>query len=146
MSRHKEIDIIDTLAKIETMPDKHWIWNRSITKDGHGRLRVDGKMMVAHRHIFEMYYNVRLASNLVVRHTCDRPGCINPRHLLLGSNADNVADRHNRQRDYFVVHPNKRQEIKDKYNTKEYTQTELGNIYKVTQSAISRILNDNTNH
>lgn len=35
---------------------------------------------------------------LVVRHTCDNPRCINPRHLVIGTAADNSADMVHRGR------------------------------------------------
>jgi hypothetical protein len=32
-------------------------------------------------------------------HFCDTPACINPAHLSVGTNIDNVADRHRKERD-----------------------------------------------
>lgn len=39
----------------------------------------------------------------VVRHKCDNPRCINPKHLVIGSRADNNKDRADRDRSAKVV-------------------------------------------
>ena len=55
------------------------------------------KTVSAHRVSYEAY-NGEIPKGLVVRHKCDNPSCINPDHLELGTQQQNVADRENRGR------------------------------------------------
>jgi len=38
------------------------------------------------------FFNGPIPTGIVVRHTCHIPNCINPDHLVLGTQAENVAD------------------------------------------------------
>lgn len=70
-------------------------WPRGSNKRGYGFLRVDGKLHKAHRVAFKLYNGY---SPVVVRHQCDNPICVNPKHLLPGTQADNVRDMFERNR------------------------------------------------
>lgn len=52
----------------------------------------------AHRVAFEQAWGISLRADQVVRHTCDRPSCINPLHLMIGTPADNNRDTRERGR------------------------------------------------
>ena len=74
-----------------------WEWTGARSSYGHGNIKVDGRALGAHRVALELD-GVDIPSGMVVRHSCDNPGCVNPDHLELGSQGDNIQDMHDRGR------------------------------------------------
>lgn len=68
-----------------------WIWMKHTDENGYGTIRVNGKMMKAHR---ASYVAARgeIKSGMKVLHRCDVRCCVNPDHLFLGTQRDNVRD------------------------------------------------------
>ncbi len=75
-----------------------WIWVAA-TRSGYGRVWVDGKLVSAHRYSYEMYVGP-IPDGMVVRHKCDTPSCVNPDHLEIGSQAENIGDAVRRGRHF----------------------------------------------
>jgi len=68
-----------------------WEWPFSRQRQGYGHLRRGGRLESAHRVAAAL--DGRDPDGRVVRHTCDHPPCVNPDHLLLGTQLDNIRDR-----------------------------------------------------
>lgn len=68
-----------------------------VSIDGYHRYQRLGVRDFAHRHAYRQFYG-EIPKGLVVRHSCDNPACINPKHLLLGTPEENVRDRVIRKR------------------------------------------------
>lgn len=75
-----------------------WLWDKCIAGFGHGQINIGkNKKVQAHRFAYELYVGP-IPEGMLVRHKCDVPCCVNPDHLLLGTHADNVRDRCERNR------------------------------------------------
>lgn len=78
----------------------------------------------------------------VIRHTCDNPRCINPEHLLIGTQRDNVQDRVERNRSYSILTPDKVVFIRKHYKFRdpEFGQTALARRFGVTKEAVYSVI------
>lgn len=82
-----------------------WPWMGAALPTGYGfftRYTMDGNVrkratVYAHRFSYELHHG-EIPKGMLVMHTCDTPGCVNPGHLKLGTPQDNVDDMADKQR------------------------------------------------
>jgi hypothetical protein len=87
-----------------------WEYQGRRDRQGYGRLcrKITGAFR-AHRYAWTLV-NGPIPEGAVIRHSCDNPPCVRPDHLLIGTQADNIADRqargrHNPGRLFGEAHP-----------------------------------------
>lgn len=87
------------MAKIDTSPgrDLCWPWKAGTNGQGYGAFYVhmsDGaEATVAATRVMMFLMEGPFPAHLEVRHMCDNPPCVNPKHLRLGTSADNAHDK-----------------------------------------------------
>jgi hypothetical protein len=68
-----------------------WIWTRSVNNWGYGRIGKGRAERAAHRLSYHIFRGP-IPEGMMVLHRCDVSRCVNPGHLFLGTNADNMRD------------------------------------------------------
>lgn len=95
-----KLDVARLWSRIETRKvDQCWPWRWDRSDEGYAEYRrLDDIRVPVHRVVYRWYYDANIPAHMVIRHRCDNPCCCNPLHLELGTHADNVQDRVDRDR------------------------------------------------
>jgi hypothetical protein len=72
-------------------PDECWTWAACTNPLGYGWINVNNSGELAHR-ISWLINHGEIPEGLVICHKCDNPPCVNPNHLFLGTQKDNMQD------------------------------------------------------
>lgn len=68
-----------------------WMWTGGTDHRGYGNFFLNGRAVKAHRAAWILTFGP-IAKSQVLCHRCDIPLCVNPAHLFLGTQKDNIAD------------------------------------------------------
>ncbi|ARK86072.1 hypothetical protein BOC42_00460 [Burkholderia pseudomallei] len=68
-----------------------WLWTGAKLPRGYGRFYFDGKPRYAHR-VSVVLHGGAVADDALVMHSCDNPSCVNPDHLSVGTQTENMRD------------------------------------------------------
>lgn len=101
-----------------------WEWTAGKIPTGYGHFRFGDRQAGAHIFSWELHYPSKKIGKLCVLHRCDNPGCVNPKHLFLGTHADNAKDRDKKSRQAKGV----------KQGNSKLTESQVLKIYKDPRS------------
>lgn len=108
-----------------------WPWNGNINHSGYGVISKGGKkagVLLAHRLSWEIANNQKIVRGKAVLHSCDNPKCVNPLHLRLGTQSDNVRDMQAKGR-HVVIHVRGQE-----HHSAQFTEKEVIKIRASTKS------------
>jgi len=97
-----------------------WIWKGSSFLNGYGQFYCDKKNKKAHRIAWEIV-NGPIPEGMLICHKCDVRSCVNPAHLYVGTQKENIKDCIERRRQRYAKRDScERGHLYDENNTYMY--------------------------
>lgn len=136
------------LGLASPLPDACLHWKKARMPNGYGVFFVEGPLdrWLAHRYAWTLCYGP-IPEGMQVLHRCDRRDCVNPWHLFLGTQADNMADMHAKKRGTYGerVHnakltPELVRAIREMYAMGDISYEALGRQFGVSGSVIHDVI------
>lgn len=107
--------------------------------NGYGQVTRERKVWLAHRWAAHVAHGP-CPPGQVTRHTCDNRSCIEPEHLIYGTQGQNLDDRKERHR-YRKLTRADAESIKELAKTKLHTFAAIARKFGVSSTMISHIIN-----
>ena len=131
-------------------PYKCWEWEGPLTKFGYGRFTYSRNISTAHVAAWLIFRGP--TNGMHVLHRCDNPPCVNPNHLWLGTQRDNMQDMFRKKRHRYITKPHVRGtghfngnavftpeqvlKIRQLHASGKFSQLTLARIFEVSATAI----------
>lgn len=116
-----------------------WIWQQALNKDGYGCKGYNGKWYLAHRLAWEAV-NGTIPEGMRVCHKCDVTSCVNPDHLFIGTQQDNMKDAASKRRiSSQRIYDEDIQDIRS-LRSEGQTLQQIADRYSVTMQAVHKAL------
>lgn len=113
-----------------------WLWTGSKRK-GYGKTQDNRKNLIASR-VSWVIHEGQIPAGLFVCHRCDRPECVNPDHLFLGTHVSNMTDAAQKGRKAIKLNWEKVEAIRQ-LRKEGKTIPELAKQFDLNKSTVSRI-------
>ena len=143
---NKPVPVEERIMKFIDVKEENdcWEFKGSKNKNGYGKIGVGGKKNdSAHRVIFKIY-NSDIPKDMVILHTCDNPSCCNPKHLVLGTQNDNIQDMvqkgRNKVRTGSIMPLELLEEIKNTYSGQKGFKIEMARKYSCSPTTITNLI------
>lgn len=132
ITKYKQV--VNAVAYVMRTQETQCINMPNLSKGTYGKVWIKGVPKSAHRLAYELYNNVTVHDEIMVRHSCDNRKCCNPLHLSLGTNQDNMDDK-------------RRQSLSDKdvreiyrlATNRVHTQKVIGEMFDIGKSFVNHI-------
>lgn len=141
-ARKSELSVEERFWSKVLKTDSCWLWQGSICGVGYGHFGIDGHTKDAHRLSWEMTRGP-IPDGMRVLHNCpagDRRDCVNPDHLWLGTQADNIRDMWAKGRGRAKLTSRQVAEIRELAKHTSLSRRAIGLRYGVSKSSIQHIL------
>lgn len=133
-----------------------WLWTGAVNGGGYGHISQAGRRndrqpaIAVHRLSYELH-NGPIPDGLFVLHMCDTPRCVNPAHLFVGTQIDNMQDRAMKGRNPKPMRgedspSSKITEkvviaVRQRFSRGDLTQEQVGELFGISQTTVWRIIN-----
>ncbi len=145
--RYEKVD------RVESIEGKCWEWTHNKHSYGYGRISVKGNWRLAHR-VSWVKYNSAIPEDKQVNHRCHNESCVNPEHLYLGTQEDNVhdaveegnfkdrenGDTHGEINGQSKLSEDDVRQIKKEYENTEKTYFQLADSFGISYAQVGRIV------
>ncbi len=142
MARHRSLfdrfwEKVDMRA-----PDDCWLWTGGRGDDGYGHFRINShKQIQAHRMSWILANAREVPTGMIILHDCDNPPCVNPQHLIMGTQQQNMdmASARGHKVGTPKLQRDQVREIRERHARGE-KQVALAHAFEISQSTISLIV------
>lgn len=145
-SSNNRLSPIERFWRSVVKTNKCWLWVAGTDTNGYGQFSIKSKAVLVHRFSYELHkgkipYHDSY-HGICVLHTCDTPNCVNPDHLILGTQIENIKDRDLKMRMNRKIDKKIANTIRSLHIPRKVSQASLAKKFGISRSTVEDIIHN----